>query len=400
MSSNTNEDETKIWTDMIAAESDPFSTEELRRIGAITKILGKEAVEAVSQSDVLLRHVRGMMHRELDDVAASIKEVLDWMKEDNVSELIDRDIPRAEEFHKLWPGKFYGCDKYGHPIIVDLLGEVKFTTLVEKFTPEEVVLFRAQTMEAIIAEKARATVKHGRTVSRNIYVVDFDNFSFSQFSSEVRGLLKEIAGYSNKRYVETVARVYVTRTPIFLQLIWRVVQGWADPGTIRKVVFTSSNDDVVNHLLQCGMEKKNMPTWLGGEAEGELIFDLVQRIRKSEGPRTPTGPKFSWEAVERASTAGGVGIEGDAGPFHNGEKAKKGKKEKGDQSRKAARERQGAVLGVIMTLLHSMWLALRVVLQAFAVILLLFAVVNLMPRFEVVWTDPLLGVDPRKMGAY
>ena len=53
-----------------------------------------------------------------------------------------------------------------------------------------------------------------------------------------------------------------------------------------------------------------------------------------------------------------------------------------------------------MTLLHYMWLALRVVLQAFAVILLLFAVVNLMPRFEVVWTDPLLGVDPRKMGAY
>ena len=195
----------------------------------------------------------------------------------------------------------------------------------------------------------------------------------------MRGLLKEIAGYSNKRYVETVARVYVTRTPIFLQLIWRVVQGWADPGTIRKVaqsappkqrmnttnvacvlashgpypqpqhyfqvVFTSSNDDVVNHLLQCGMEKKNMPTWLGGEAEGELIFDLVQKVRKSEGPRTPTGPKFSWEAVERASTAGGVGIEGDAGPFHKGEKAKKGKKEKGDQSRKAARERQGAVLG-------------------------------------------------------
>jgi len=36
------------------------------------------------------------------------------------------------------------CDKYGHPIIVDLLGEVKFTTLVEKFTPEEAVLFRAQ----------------------------------------------------------------------------------------------------------------------------------------------------------------------------------------------------------------------------------------------------------------
>ena len=39
-------------------------------------------------------------------------------------------------------------------------------------------------------------------------------------------------------------------------------------------------------------------------------------------------------------------------------------------------------------------------LQAIAVILLLFALVNLMPRFEIVWTDPLLGADPRKVGAY
>ena len=53
-----------------------------------------------------------------------------------------------------------------------------------------------------------------------------------------------------------------------------------------------------------------------------------------------------------------------------------------------------------MTLLHFTWLAIRAMLQAIAVILLLFALVNLMPRFEIVWTDPLLGADPRKVGAY
>ena len=46
------------------------------------QILGKEAVESASKSDILLRHVRGLRNRELEDVAASIKEVLDWIKED------------------------------------------------------------------------------------------------------------------------------------------------------------------------------------------------------------------------------------------------------------------------------------------------------------------------------
>ena len=64
------------------------------------------------------------------------------------------------------------------------MGDANFTKLATKFTTDEVSIFRAQSMQAIVFEKARASAKYGRTVSRNVYVVDFGNFSFTQFSYE------------------------------------------------------------------------------------------------------------------------------------------------------------------------------------------------------------------------
>ena len=71
-----------MWTQMIAAESEPFSDSELVRIAEITKVVGREMVEAASKSDVLLRHVRGLSGREADDAAASLKEVMEWIEKD------------------------------------------------------------------------------------------------------------------------------------------------------------------------------------------------------------------------------------------------------------------------------------------------------------------------------
>lgn len=93
-------------------------------------------------------------------------------------------------------------------------------------------------MEGLYAEIDNHAQQRKTSISKVLYVMDFEQFSLNQISGDAHPMLSKLCNFGNSKYTNTVYRIYVVRAPMIFQFAWNVIQQWTDPATKQKVCFT------------------------------------------------------------------------------------------------------------------------------------------------------------------
>ncbi len=321
------------------AECDPLNENELAFADAITSKLspeGRQLIEDEAASHALIRTVRGYWtydDRE-NEACKSLEAFVELRRKYDLNELARGDQKTMREALRLlrqWRSmRFAGYDVYGHPIVVERVGQSLKLTDRKDVDKDEIIRGRAVCMELFQALKYASSKHHDPAdannvkVLKHIYVVDMKNVKTWHVTSRCRDRFRSIMQTMELSYPEVAWRTYVVNAPKYLTIIWVVIKSWLDPVTTSRVAILGTNpknnrerllaDNIPLDAIPacCGGESRDVPlSLLLGSHDSSTVSHLSELITPLNGasPITPlngTSPKevvVASEVAEKAPVA-------------------------------------------------------------------------------------------------
>ena len=170
----------------------------------------------------------------LEETIKNFKAIAEWRKKVDFDSFLLKRFDRDEEFHKYWPEKIYGHDKYGHLILGSRISEI-ITDEIAKFSESEVEILHGQRLSAIMALKRERFASTGKRRYKHTAILDLAGVGMSLLSGRKRGLLKLVTDIGTDFYPETAWKIYIINAPLIFRAIWTVVKPWLHPITLAKI---------------------------------------------------------------------------------------------------------------------------------------------------------------------
>ena len=313
------------------AECDPLNENELAFADAITEKLspeGRQLIEDEAASHALIRTVRGYWtydDRE-NEACKSLEAFVELRRKYDLNELARGDQKTMREALRLlrqWRSmRFAGYDVYGHPIVVERVGQSLKLTDRKDVDKDEIIRGRAVCTELFQALKYASSKHHDPSdpnktkVLKHIYVVDMKNVKTWHVTSRCRDRFRSIMQTMELSYPEVAWRTYVVNAPKYLTIIWVVIKSWLDPVTTSRVAILGTDqkkncerllsDNVPLDAIPacCGGESRDVPlSLLLGSHDSSTVSHLSELITPLNGasPITPVNGTTSPKEVVVAS---------------------------------------------------------------------------------------------------
>ena len=204
------------------AECDPLKEDELAFADAIREKLSPEArqlIEDEAASHALIRTVRGYWSYDDREKEAckSLEAFVELRRKYNLNELARGDPRTMREALRLlrqWRSmRFAGFDVYGHPIVVERVGQSLKLTDRKDLEKDEIIKGRAVCTELFQALKYAASKHHDTDpnavkVLKHIYVVDMKNVKTWHVTSRCRDRFRSIMQTMELSYPEVAWRTW------------------------------------------------------------------------------------------------------------------------------------------------------------------------------------------------
>ena len=238
--------------ELVAFEAEPFPSPdggkysgEEAALADLEARLGKEVFSRLKASPYLLlkRVVRGQLARGPEATAEAAREVLGWRERAGADGLLGRDLGAAAEAVcvDIWPTRFGGPDRFGHPVVFERVGLVDPAALVARCGgdppagssqvslgaggvggaalqgPELLLMARAQLLEALALEASASccTRRHrqagtaaelvgpevggaGFEPCQSVWVIDMSGLVTGHFSGAFKDLMVSLGHLHNK----------------------------------------------------------------------------------------------------------------------------------------------------------------------------------------------------------
>lgn len=199
---------------------------ELKDIGAEDQNMG-----------TLLRFVRGYASDEnpSDKAVEMLKKFLEWRIAKKVDELVATQLPNAEKFYKMWPAGIHGVAKDGHPVYVERPCCVNPSELIKVFTPDNVMDFHIQMMEAMCRFKETMRQKTGKMMYKHYVILDLTGLGMKHMGSNFTTPMKAAINIDQEYYPEMLVKMFIVNAPWVVKALWKMVSPWIDPITKEKV---------------------------------------------------------------------------------------------------------------------------------------------------------------------
>ncbi|ORZ02235.1 CRAL-TRIO domain-containing protein [Syncephalastrum racemosum] len=153
-------------------------------------------------------------------------------------------------------------DKDGCPIYIERLGYHAAKEIAKNTTAEEVSQYHIGCNEflhrVIMKDCSR---KANKTINRETVIFDCTGMGWHQFHMPALQYIRAISDTDQKYYPETLNRLFLVNAPSAFVMVWKIVKGWLDPGTIDKIQILGK--DYKEVLLQ-HIAAENLPDFLGG----------------------------------------------------------------------------------------------------------------------------------------
>jgi hypothetical protein len=229
---------------------------------------------------MLVQFVRGYSYEKewVARVHEMVVKALDWRAQHNIDTICQRKLEKRDEFKKTWITMVTGEDKVGRLITVDRLGSIEPSSLLEKFTVEELQLHHAQNQEYICKMKKRANAKHGLRLYKTVSILDLGGIGMGHSSSKFTNPARSVMDIDQWFYPESLQKMYVVNTPWVFKALWAIARPWLHPVTQSKIQVCGSG--YVDELAADGITKDMLPECFGGTATDHLAEFETEYITK------------------------------------------------------------------------------------------------------------------------
>lgn len=274
--------------------------DEIAKTPGLTEELSKTADEWA----FLVRFSRGYYYNQFKKLSDDdrlfqttriIKRALTWRKENSVSLLADRVLPRRREFDNSWVSGVSGFSKTGQPVYNLMTMDPK---ICEGFTKEEVAWLHWQEYEWLDRQKAQNAQALKRIVKDQIVIVDFGDgthvkghgiskSSIDWFKSAVKWeppdldpgeQPMDVDGYC---YPESLCRLYMLNASFAIRSVWSIAKQFVYPTTRKKFRIMGFDAQAnLKHMLDDGLPIEAIPSYLGGAGinpPGLVLHDHIKR---------------------------------------------------------------------------------------------------------------------------
>ncbi|CAO3685259.1 unnamed protein product [Umbelopsis vinacea] len=199
-------------------------------------------------------------------------------------------------------------DKDGCPIYIERLGYHAAKELAKFTTVEEVVQYHIGCNEFLHRNiNSHCSKKAGKVINRETVIFDCTGMGWHQFHMPALQYLRAVSDTDQKFYPETINKLFIVNAPSAFVIVWKMVKGWLDPGTIAKIqIFGKDYEQaLLDHI-----PAENLPSFLGGKCEcnhmpggcvpSPFVGNIPPYVAGDENPKVPT--PYSTEIMERAKT--------------------------------------------------------------------------------------------------
>jgi len=230
------------------------------RIKAFTAAIKAQVPEAkdFEQYPCFIERFAGAKKVE-EEVVTLFRNHVQWRKDLDVANIVFT-VEEREKIFKLYPKGPHGFDRDFRPVYIERLGKIDVPALVQEVGVPRLLQYTAVECEEMVHQRFSAAAKlRGRYIDKTTTILDLNGLRAGMITREVYAVIRQLIALSAQNYPETMGRVFVVNSPMFIRGVWGFMRGWLDKDTQAKVRFDSSTkclDEVMDRAL--------LPDFLGG----------------------------------------------------------------------------------------------------------------------------------------
>jgi hypothetical protein len=196
---------------------------------------------------------------------------LAWQDEIKLDELMKRSPEsiltcEISAFTDLYPHWHYGNDKTGRPVMYKqydkfLAGAIKRLT---GDTFDNVMKYHIWEQEVSAELCKRQSLKNQAIIETITGVIDIRDMKMAQITQNFLKMVKIMAEVDQKRYPETLGKIFIINAPSAFGTVWAMVKGWVDPVTRERIQVLNGPEEY-EPLLKEWIGEENLPANYGGK---------------------------------------------------------------------------------------------------------------------------------------
>lgn len=206
----------------------------------------------------LLRFLRARRF-DIEKARESVCHSLTWRKKNSIDRLL-MDYETPEIIQRFYPGSWGGNDRDGRPIYVLRVGDIDVRGMMKAVHGEDVwIRHMVYLVEQGLMKCEENTKLFGKPISSVCVILDFENFSVKHLYRPVFRVLSQISDTVEANYPETLGRLFLTRCPRLIPVLWTIINTFVEERTREKFAILKT-DELVEYI-----DEINIPDFLGGQ---------------------------------------------------------------------------------------------------------------------------------------
>lgn len=193
-----------------------------------------------------------------DEAKTMLISTLRWRQSFDVEGAMKEQYPE-EIFGKL--GKIYGKDKQGHPVVYNLYGAIKDTSVVFDDI-QRFLRWRVAFMERSIA------LLDFETVDQAVQIHDYEGVGLFSRTENSKRAASEATSIFQGHYPELLTRKFFVNVPSFMTWIFWLFKPLLSSATLDKMAVVGSGPRTIGTALLPIIDERELPKRYGGSADG------------------------------------------------------------------------------------------------------------------------------------
>ena len=228
------------------------------------------------------RYTLGYKHikrkKRMEAVCKDIDYFFEMYQQYNMDHIIE--TKSTEQELNAWKQFLYGEDKYGHPIMYDLIGSSDCKEMKRVFMDNDKPFGQScyehvfRFMRKAENYKRQNTLKYGKQIHKQIQIMDMKGFTADHIKGKNRKLVKLVVGTLTRMFPEGTYKMFIINAPWPFRAAWVTVKAFLDPITAKKTKVLG--EDYLKEMVK-DIPIEMIPTNYGGKGVWEIRYGDVPK---------------------------------------------------------------------------------------------------------------------------
>ncbi|RYH32724.1 hypothetical protein EON65_00050 [archaeon] len=261
------------------------SADQLKAVNAfIEQIEAEELQFNTDEEHEFLKLLRFLRARKfnVEQSMKMVREDVKWrlaenrlnLRRETAEEVLGCDLTQIYNFFPTW---IQGVDKQLRPVSYRKFGKFEIWNVLKLTSMERLVRFHAWETEQALRGMYKGSQESGYNIETFVLVIDAAGWGLRLATSDAYAFIKNMATTDSDHYPERLGNMLIINAPTVLSVAWKVVQGFLDPVTKKKVRILAKRSEWEPMLKQY-IDVSQIPQQYGGEAPDPTPEDAISQM--------------------------------------------------------------------------------------------------------------------------